>query len=223
VAGTRDLDVGAGTGAVSRAAVVAGAASVVAVDAADGVLAYDIERRPPAVVGDARALPFPESSFDLSIAGFALNHLTDPVRGLREMVRVTRPNGGVLAAVYADDDDDHPVKAAVEAALADRGWAPEPWYAAVRADAMPRLATIDGCRAAAAAAGISGHVERVRIGFPELTIGDLIAWRFGMAQHAPFVARLSTAERDAVTEQVLTRCASSGGLVRSILVLSGRR
>jgi ubiquinone/menaquinone biosynthesis C-methylase UbiE len=222
VAGARILDVGAGTGAVSRAAAVAGAARVVAVDAAAGVLAYDIERRPPALVGDARALPFPASSFDLSIAAFSLNHLTDPVDGLREMVRVTGPDGGLLAAAYADDDD-HPVKAAVEAALADRGWTPEPWYAALRVDAMPRLATIDGCRTVAAAAGLRASVERVRVGFPELAIGDLIAWRFGMAQHAPFVARLSAAERDDVSEQVVTRCANSGGLVRSILVLSARR
>jgi SAM-dependent methyltransferase len=217
--GRRVLDVGAGTGAATRAALAAGAASVVAVDPAAGMLAYDREARPPAVAGDALALPFKSCSFDGAVAAFSLNHLTDPARGLREMCRIARPGAPLVAGSYAADDS-HPVKPAVEAALEARGWEPEPWYLAVRTDAVPLLATVDGCLAVAAAAGLDAVCEPVRVPFPEVGPAELVAWRLGMAQHAPFLARLPASERRLVAEEAR---ASLGGtpppLVRSILVL----
>jgi ubiquinone/menaquinone biosynthesis C-methylase UbiE len=215
----RVVDVGAGTGAASRAALAAGATSVVAVDTALGMLAYDAASRPPAAVGDALALPFSDGSFDAALAAFSLNHLTDPAGGLREMARVTRPGGPLVAGSYAADDA-HPVKAAVEAVLTARGWEPEPWYARLRAEAVPLLATAAGCRAAAAAAGIDAQIEAVRVEFPDLGPSDLVDWRLGMAQHAPFVHRLPLAERTAsAAEAVALLGKSLPPLVRSILVV----
>ncbi|HEV8623584.1 MAG TPA: methyltransferase domain-containing protein, partial [Acidimicrobiia bacterium] len=189
--GVAALDLGAGTGAATRALLAAGAARVVAVDAAVGMLAHDAGRRPPAVAGDALALPFAAGAFDATVAAFALNHLADPAAGLREAARVTRPGGGLAASAYAYDDD-HPVKYAVQAALAARGWTPEPWYRALQVDAAPRLATVAAARAAAEAAGIDAEVEPARVPFPDLDAPALIAWRLGLAQHAPFVAALPT-------------------------------
>jgi SAM-dependent methyltransferase len=217
--GCRVLDVGAGTGAGTRAALAAGAAGVVAVDTAFGMLAYDAVGRPPAVVGDALALPIATGAFDAAVAAFSLNHLTAPAAGLREMARVIRPGGALLAAAYATDDD-HPVKAAVEAALSDRGWAPEPWYVALRTQAAPRLATAHDCAAAADAAGLDAEVEPLRVPFPELAPGDLVAWRLGLAQHAPFLARLSPRDREAVASDAVARLGDAAPpLVRSILVV----
>lgn len=214
----RVLDVGAGTGAASRAALGAGAAAVVAVDAAYGMLAYEAPGRPPAAVGDALALPFRASAFGAAVAAFSLNHLSDPAAGLREMARVTRSGGTILAAAYAADDT-HPVKTAVEAALAARGWVAEPWYATLRATALPRLATLDLCAEAAAAAGLDAHVERVLVPFPELDAQDLVAWRLGMPQHAPFLARLPPDDRHAVATDAVTRLGDAAPLVRSVLVV----
>lgn len=48
-------------------------------------------------VGDALALPFPDDSFDVVHAHQVLQHLTDPVAALGEMLRVCRPGGWVAA------------------------------------------------------------------------------------------------------------------------------
>jgi ubiquinone/menaquinone biosynthesis C-methylase UbiE len=51
--------------------------------------------------GDVYALDFPDASFDVVHAHQVLQHLSDPVRALREMRRVTRP-GGLVAARDGD-------------------------------------------------------------------------------------------------------------------------
>ena len=217
--GRRVLDVGAGTGAASRALMVAGARDVVAVDAAVGMLAYVAADRPPAAAGDARALPFADRSFDAAVAAFSLNHLTDPATGLREMARVTRRGGALLAANYGTDDT-HPVKAAVEAALARRGWTPDAWYYEVRDEAAPRLATVEDTIAVGAAAGLDVEAELVHVPFGDLATEDLVAWRLGMAHHAPFVEALRVSEHQAVVHEAIAGLGQgSPSLVRSIVVL----
>ena len=222
LSGCRVLDVGAGTGAATRAALAAGAAAVVAVDAAFGMLAHEALGRPPAAVGDVLALPFAAMAFDAAVAAFSLNHLGDPAAGLREMARVTRPGGSLLAASYAADDA-HPVKATVEAALAARGWKPEPWYLELQR-AASGLATVENGAAAAEAAGLDARVELVRVPFPDLEPHDLVAWRLGLAQHAPFLSRLAPEERAAVATDALARLDHGlPSLVRSIIVLGAIR
>ena len=52
-------------------------------------------------LGDARELPYPDDSFDLGLALGPLYHLadrTDRVQVLRELARVVRPGGSVVAA-----------------------------------------------------------------------------------------------------------------------------
>ena len=218
--GCRVLDVGAGTGAATRAALAAGAAAVVAVDPAVGMLANGGADGVPAVAGDARTLPFAAGAFDAGVAAFSLTHLDDPAAGLAEMLRVTRPGGAVMASSYTNDDS-HPVKAAVEATRAERGWTPEPWYAVVR---RSPLGSVDGFLAAAAACGVSAEVDAVRVPFPNLLGPGLVAWRLGMAQHARFLAGLGRADREAVAADALSRLGPDPPpLVRSIVVLRAVR
>ena len=218
--GAAALDLGAGTGAATRALLAAGAGRVVAVDAATGMLSHNAGGRPPAVAGDALALPFAAGAFDATVAAFSLNHLADPVAGLREAARVTRPGGGLVASAYAVDDD-HPVKRAVQSALVARGWTPEPWYRALQVDAAPKLATVEAARAAADAAGLDAVVEPVRVPFPDVDAAALIAWRLGLAQHAPFFDSLPTdADRAAVAEDAAARLGDSWPpLERSVIIL----
>ena len=219
LAGALVVDVGAGTGAATRAALAAGAGAVVAVDGAIGMLAHRASHRPAAAVGDMLALPFAAAAFDAAVAAFSLNHLADPAAGLREMARVTRPGGPLLAAAYAATDA-HPVKAAVEAALTARGWVPEPWYLAAQVEARVALSTVERAAAVAVAAGLDADVDEVRVPFPELDAGHLVAWRLGVAQHAPFVAGLAPAERDAVIADAVRRLGDRPPmLVRTLVVV----
>nr|WP_042183144.1 class I SAM-dependent methyltransferase [Kibdelosporangium sp. MJ126-NF4]CEL15382.1 methyltransferase [Kibdelosporangium sp. MJ126-NF4]CTQ95579.1 methyltransferase [Kibdelosporangium sp. MJ126-NF4] len=96
-AGARVLDVGAGRGAVARAALAIGC-RVTAVDASAGMVER-LARDYPAIDArqmDAGRLDFPDGSFDLVTAGFVVQVLPDPDVALAEFRRVLAP-GGTLA------------------------------------------------------------------------------------------------------------------------------
>ncbi len=220
VAGAAVVDVGAGTGAAGRAARRAGARFVIAADLALGMLVADPERS-ASVVTDARALAARDAAVDLAIAAFSLNHVDDPASGLREVRRVVRPGGGIVVGAYAADDT-HPVKEVVEVVLRRFGWEEPPWIRWMRADAVPRLADVAAATAVAEEAGLEGAlVEHLHVPFPALGPGDLVAWRLGMAQHAPFVAALGGEQRaDLLAEAAEALGASPPVLVRSLIVLT---
>jgi SAM-dependent methyltransferase len=224
IAGRRVVDLGAGTGAASRAALAAGAACVIAVDLAAGMLTYDAGERPAGVVADLRCLPLTDGGVGAVVAAFSINHLPDPVEGLCEVVRVLEPGGAFVASAYAVDDT-HPVKAAADAACTAWGWQPDEWYADLRAEAMPQLSTPERAVAAANAAGMTGATaERRHVAFPELGPADLVAWRLGMAQVAAFMARLDDSERAELQAEAVRRMGPSPPtLRRSFVTLSWRR
>lgn len=217
------LDLGAGTGAASRAAAAAGARSVTAVDVAAGMLMVDRDRRPPATIGDALALPFADGVFDITIAAFSLNHLDDPVAALGEASRVTRGGGWVLSSSYAADDT-HPVKRVVDEVAGRWGWNPADWYESLRSRTAPRLATLDRVRDAATAAGLTEiAVEGRSVRFAELGPGDMVAWRLGTAQLAGFLAGLDAASRRELEVEAITELGSDPPVLeRSVLYLAGQ-
>ncbi|MBI4483235.1 MAG: methyltransferase domain-containing protein [Acidobacteria bacterium] len=47
------------------------------------------------VVGEGHALPFPDGGFDVTLAATALMHMTDPLRTVKEMQRITRRHGWI--------------------------------------------------------------------------------------------------------------------------------
>jgi SAM-dependent methyltransferase len=220
IAGRLALDLGAGTGAATRVLLARGA-QVVAADAALGMLLAG-EPRTAAVVADAEALPLRDRRFDLVVAAFSLNHLADPVVGLREAARVTRRGGVVLGSAYADDDA-HVAKQAAEDAAARAGWSAPAWYPALRANAMTKLATVDLTTAAVEQAGCDVVlVEKRHVSFPELGARELVEWRLGMAQMAPFIATLSAADRATVVADAVRALRGAPPLVRSIVVFACR-
>ena len=51
-------------------------------------------------VGDVQNIAFPDATFDISLSLLVLNFIPNPQRALSEMMRVTRPGGLVVAAVW---------------------------------------------------------------------------------------------------------------------------
>ena len=101
--GQRALDVGCGPGALTAELVGRlGADAVSAVDPSAPFVEAVRARLPGVDVrsGAAEQLPFPDNSFDLSLAQLVVHFMTDPVAGLLEMARVTRPGGLVAACVW---------------------------------------------------------------------------------------------------------------------------
>lgn len=135
--GERVLDVGCGSGAVTRtlAQRVAPGGRAVGLDASTALLKVARELANKAGLGaiiefkdgDCRALPFPDASFDAVVAATTLSHVPDPRRALAEMVRVTRPGGRV--GVFDVDGDltlfahpDRELTRRIVLAYSDLGW-----------------------------------------------------------------------------------------------------
>ena len=106
--GERVLDVGCGTGVVSRtvAPKLGGHGRVVGLDASEEMLSAARTRPSPAGApielhrGDATALPFRDASFDAVLCQQALQFVRDRPAALREMRRVLVPGGRVCLAVF---------------------------------------------------------------------------------------------------------------------------
>lgn len=185
----RVLDVGAGTG-VASAALAAVGARPVAVDLSHGMLAWQRRTRPPAAVGDVCALPLVADAVDDCVAAFILNHLTDPEAGLRELLRVTRPGGAILATVFGNESRSA-ARDRVDEVAAAAGWTAPPWYVELKSTATPVLGSAARMGDAAAVAGLTGvavHEDRMDVGVTEARA--LVAYRFGQAQFTTWLDEL---------------------------------
>jgi len=101
--GMRVLDVGCGPGGLTRElAARVGAANVAAVDPASQFVAACRERNPGVDVreGVAEELPWADDAFDAALSSLVIAFMRDPDRGVREMARVTRPDGVVAACMW---------------------------------------------------------------------------------------------------------------------------
>jgi SAM-dependent methyltransferase len=214
----RVLDLGAGTGVASRAASAAGAAQVVAVDNAIGMLRRSGSMRP--VLADACALPFSADSFDLVVAALSLGHVADPIRALKETRRV----GGALLVSAFEADWIHPAKAAVDVALAPFGFRPPPWYLALKRDTEPQVDDPANLWALVRSAGyrhVSACTVQVAVGLD--TPAQLAAWRLGMAHVAPFMQSLPASARAAAQHAVESTLVGAPPLVIPLVVLAATR
>lgn len=102
--GLRWLDVGCGTGVLTRAVLAAAAPAVITgVDRSAALVEHARGATgPPAQfhVGDAAALPLPDDAVDVTVSGLVLNFVSDPAAAMAEAVRVTAPVGTVAAYVW---------------------------------------------------------------------------------------------------------------------------
>lgn len=101
----RVLDVGCGTGNLATClASNPGIVSVRGLDLSATYVEYanrrNVDARLGFQVGDARALPFPDASFDHAVSMLVLQFVPQADLAVREMRRVTRPGGTVAAATW---------------------------------------------------------------------------------------------------------------------------
>lgn len=98
----RVLEVGCGTGVILSE--LHTQASVHGLDLDPGRLAEACVHAPRArlVCGDVLRLPFPSGVFEVTFCHFLLLWVRDPLQALREMKRVTRPGGYMLALAEPD-------------------------------------------------------------------------------------------------------------------------
>ncbi len=98
----RILDVGSSTGTNLRMFRALGFTDVTGLDcSADAIRFCEEKALGPVLLGDARALPFPDASLDLVLATDILEHLDDDRLGMREIRRVLAPGGRALVTVPA--------------------------------------------------------------------------------------------------------------------------
>jgi SAM-dependent methyltransferase len=208
LAGRLVLDVGAGTGAVSRRLVAAGA-NAVAVDASWPMLAHQASSRPPAVVGDISRLPLVDHAVDGAAAAMVLNHLADPVPALVELRRVVRRGGFIVASVFSTA---HPpaAKSAIDGALATAGWEPPHWYRFFKS-VEGRLGSAANMRRAARSGGLE-HIDVVEgpVATGVTDPRDIVRYRLSQPQRALFMAGLSEPTRRRVVEECVAAVAELG-------------
>jgi SAM-dependent methyltransferase len=211
------LDAGAGTGAVGASLARRGG-HVISCDLQADMLrgAQDGGEVRSAAVADLTALPFRDRAFDTAVAGFVLNHLADPVAGLRELDRVTRSGGVVLASVFGEDRA--PAKEAIDAVLAAHGWRAPGWYQALKQRAAA-LATPDQMALAARRAGLITHVvdcSEVDVGLDDA--GLVVRYRFGTPQVSTFLDTLTPQQQAAIVAEATAAVEQTGSSFRPTVV-----
>lgn len=100
--GERILDLAAGTGTSSAPFADAGA-FVVPCDFSIGMLEVGKQQFPGLsfTAGDGMRLPFADGVFDAVTISFGLRNIHDPLEGLRELLRVTRPGGRIVVCEFS--------------------------------------------------------------------------------------------------------------------------
>ena len=149
-AGQRALDVGCGPGALTAELVARlGSEAVSAVDPSAPFVEAARTRHPGVTVVQASAeeLPFADGAFDAALAQLVVHIMADPVRGLAEMARVTRPGGVVAACVWDHGGGQGPLRMFWQAARAlDPGVDDESRLAGVREGHLAELFEAAGLR-----------------------------------------------------------------------------
>ena len=187
------VDVGAGTGKLTRGIVALGR-EVVAVEPL-GEMARRLREVVPVarvLTGSAEAIPLPDESADAVVAGQAY-HWFDPPRALPEIARVLRP-GGTLGLVWNTRDEEVPWVRRLSELMGSESWSGRP------------VESID-------ASGLFGGVEEAQLRHEQplerSVLLDLVSSRSG-------VATLESAGRARVLDAVgrlYDEAAGEGGLV----------
>jgi ubiquinone/menaquinone biosynthesis C-methylase UbiE len=153
------LDVGTGPARIAIALCQAEpAARVRAADLAEAMLARarqnvaaaNLADRIACVRADAKALAWPDGSFEAVISNTIIHHIPDPAPALREMARLVAPGGALFVRDLARPEND----AAVASLVATYAGSEPPAARAMFEASLRAALTLDELRAIARALGL---------------------------------------------------------------------
>jgi ubiquinone/menaquinone biosynthesis C-methylase UbiE len=187
------LDLGAGTGKLTRALVPTGA-RVIAIDPGERMLA-ELQRIMPeveAVIGAAESIPLPDASVDAITMGQAF-HWFRHDEAIPELRRVLRPGGGV-ALIWNTRDHDHPLQREIRDVIAP--------LVPVRREAHDTSRLEES--------GLFAEVEERRFPWMQQLDADEVVARI---QSVSFVAAASREQQEEVERQLREVVARFGGRI----------
>jgi SAM-dependent methyltransferase len=201
--GRRWLDVGSGTGILTRA-ILDGAApkAVIGIDPSEPFVEHAraavTDPRVTFRLGTAAETRLGDGEVDVVVFGFVLNYVPDVAAALGEARRVVAPGGVVAACVWDYADGMEFIRAFWEVAVAL-----DPAAAAFDQRRFP-IATPDGLRGAFVDAGLeSVEVDAIEIPTTFRDFEDLwTPFTLGTGQAPAYIARLDTTQRDALRESL---------------------
>jgi SAM-dependent methyltransferase len=175
------------------------------------------------IAGDMCALPFARGQVDAAVSGFAISHIDAPQNALREMCRVVRPHGWVIAAVFGAAEASAS-KDAVDEVARDLGYQPPAWYVQLKTRTEPRSNTPALLAECAEAADLDDIEIADVVVDPGIDTPEAIAaYRTGLAHMAPFVASLPEPTRIEFIARAVAAVRQRGQAIRPrVLVLSSR-
>ena len=189
------LDLGAGTGKLTRALVATGA-HVIAVEPGEAMLAQLRQAVPEAQAlrGAAEDIPLPDASVDAVTVGQAF-HWFRHDEALPELHRVLRPGGGV-GLLWNSRDQDSPLQRVVNDLIATL--------------VPPKRAIAFGSSGRLAESDLFGSMEERRFTFVQQLDADALVGRIGSIS---FVAAASEGERRRIERELRELVAANGGVV----------
>jgi SAM-dependent methyltransferase len=205
--GAAALDAGAGSGVAGRLLTARGA-RVVSADREPDMASY-VAGSGPAVAADVLRLPFRDGAFDVVVAAFVVNHLSDPAGGLRELARVTRAGGVVLASTFSAERAS--AKEAVDAVAERHGFVRPDWYVEMQrcAQAVGDVGAVERVLRAAGFARWTVTDEAVDVGIT--APADVVRYRLGLPHLHGFAVSLTEEARRAFVSEAVDAVARTGG------------
>jgi SAM-dependent methyltransferase len=201
--GSRWLDVGCGTGELTRSVQTEAApGQVVGLDPAMPFVRSAALGTPAVLVADAAALPLRDARFDAVVSGLVLNFVPDKAVALAEMHRVARPGGTVAAYVWDYPDGMHLLRTFWDTAV-DLDPAAAARHESVRFGACRP----EPLRTLFSAAGLE-HVEVRALVVPMVFRDPDDHWTPFLSGHAPapaYVRSLDEPRRTALRDALHTR------------------
>jgi demethylmenaquinone methyltransferase / 2-methoxy-6-polyprenyl-1,4-benzoquinol methylase len=103
------LDVATGTGDLALAALKLNPAKITGIDISENMLAIGREKiaakgadgKIELMKGDSENIQFPDCQFDVAMVAFGVRNFSDPLAGLKEMQRVTKPGGIIMVLEFS--------------------------------------------------------------------------------------------------------------------------